>query len=62
MKTQINTLLLLSLFSFGSQAASFTINAKDHCIYPPLSNVRVQAVLHYSFSCNRHLYCVPAFE
>lgn len=42
MKNKIKALMLLTLFSAGSQAASFTINAKDHCIYPPLSNVRVQ--------------------
>jgi len=58
MKTQINTLLLLSLFSFGSQAASFTINAKDHCIYPPLSNVRVQAGTALQFQLQPGTYTV----
>ncbi|MEN0584845.1 MULTISPECIES: hypothetical protein [Kosakonia] len=43
MKTKLHALFLLGFLSFGSQAESFTINAKAHCIYPPLSNVALQA-------------------
>ena len=42
MKTKLHALFLLGFLSFGSQAESFVIGAKAHCIYPPLSNVQVQ--------------------
>ncbi|ARJ43259.1 hypothetical protein B1H58_15275 [Pantoea alhagi] len=43
MQTKVKALLLLAFLSFGSQAETFTISGKAHCIYPPLSNSKVQA-------------------
>lgn len=57
MQTKVKAFILLSFLSFGSQAATeVALSAKQNCIYPPVSNSKIQAGTPLQFQLEKGTY------